>query len=158
MLDIQTMDKPKSSKALKPKNKGGRPSGYKPEFCSKVIEVGKQGAGKCEMSVAVCGSYMTFQRWQEEHPEFLEAVKEATRESQAWWERRGREATFGKVPGFNATAFIFNMKNRFKEDWSDRAESGGGLNATLNFNGDIEIRFVAPKTAPTIEATVIDET
>jgi hypothetical protein len=32
-------------------------------------------------------------------------------------------ATFGATPGFNPTSYIFNMKNRFKEDWRDKVES-----------------------------------
>ena len=42
--------------------------------------------------------------------------------SQGWWEMKGRQATVGEVEGFNATSFIFNMKNRFKEDWRDKQE------------------------------------
>ena len=39
--------------------------------------------------------------------------------SQCFWEKQGRMATFGATPNFNATTWIFNMKNRFSEDWKD---------------------------------------
>lgn len=98
----------------------GRPTAYKPEFCQTVIDAGKDGAGKAEMA-AECGvSRQTLDNWTEVHPEFLDAVKEALAWSQAWWEKNGRIATFGGTEGFNATSYIFNMKNRFPDDWKDK--------------------------------------
>ena len=76
--------------------------------------------------------YETFQAYREKHPEFSEAVKASLRKSQAWWERQGRKATFGGTDGFNATSFIFNMKNRFKDDWRDKVET--------EHSGDMTVR------------------
>lgn len=103
--------------------KVGRPSKYNPAFCERVIELGKEGMGKCEMAAKLGVHYQTFEDWQSVHPEFSISVKEALRYSQAWWEEQGRKATFGGTPGFNATSFIFNMKNRFKDDWRDKVEN-----------------------------------
>lgn len=107
----------------------GRPSKYDPKFCDKVIELGKQGASKAEMALELNIAYSTFDLWEHNKPEFSEAVKQARRLSQGWWEREGRKATFGASPGFNATSFIFNMKNRFSDDWRDKVEQehSGGL-------------------------------
>lgn len=100
----------------------GRPTKYKPEFCDIVIECGREGMGKAEMAARLEIAYSNFDIWQHEHPEFQDAVKEAVRQSQAWWERQGRLATFGSIPGFNATSYIFQMKNRFKEDWREKQD------------------------------------
>lgn len=100
----------------------GRPTKYDPAFCERVIEFGREGMGKCEMAAELGIHYETFEAYQEKHPDFSDAVKAALRLSQAWWEKQGRVATFGAHPGFNATSFIFNMKNRFKEDWRDKVE------------------------------------
>ncbi len=41
--------------------------------------------------------------------------------AQAWWEDQGQNGlSMGK--DFNATAFIFQMKNRFSDDYRDRHE------------------------------------
>jgi hypothetical protein len=101
---------------------GGRPTKYKREMCATVIECGKEGMGKAEMACELGIHHSTFAAWQEKHPEFSEAVKEALLNSQAWWERNGRVATFGGVEGFNATSYIFQMKNRFPLDWRDKRE------------------------------------
>lgn len=82
--------------------------------------MGKYGASKAEMALELDIDYTTFLAWQEKHEEFSKAVKRAEQNSKGWWERLGRQATIGEVEGFNPTSFIFNMKNRFKEDWKDR--------------------------------------
>ncbi len=98
----------------------GRPTKYDPSICEKVVAMGKYGASKAEMALELDIDYTTFLAWQEKHEEFSKAVKRAEQNSKGWWERLGRQATIGEVEGFNPTSFIFNMKNRFKEDWKDR--------------------------------------
>jgi len=100
----------------------GRPTKYDPAFCARVIECGREGMGKLEMSAELGISHQAFLNYQSQHPEFMEAVKEAVAQSQAWWEKNGRIATFGGCDGFNATSYIFQMKNRFPQDWRDKRE------------------------------------
>ena len=109
--------------------KRGQPTKYNPAFCERVIEMGKYGASKVEMACKLAISRDSFDVYEKTHKEFSEAVKEAIAYSQAWWEEKGRNATFGGVDGFNATSFIFNMKNRFAADWKDKRETelSGGL-------------------------------
>lgn len=78
--------------------------------------------------------YSTFDDWQNNNPEFSDAVKAAERISQGWWEKQGRLATFGGCEGFNATSYIFNMKNRFKEDWREKVEQEHSGGVTINVN------------------------
>jgi DNA-binding XRE family transcriptional regulator len=100
----------------------GRPSDYDAAYCDKVIELGRTGASKAEMAAEIGCARSTFALWERAHEEFSEAVKLAVDLSQAWWEKNGRLATFGGTEGFNATSFIFNMKNRFPADWKDKVE------------------------------------
>lgn len=95
-----------------------RPTKYDPKFCKKVIDLGREGASKAEMALELDLARSTFDLYEHEHKEFSEAVKQAVALSQGWWEKNGRLAVFNSKD-FNATAYIFNMKNRFKEDWSD---------------------------------------
>ncbi len=99
----------------------GRPTDYDPAYCERVVELMADGASKTEVAAEMCRSYQTFLNWQQAHPEFLEAVKEGERLSQAWWEKLGRQGASGAVP-VNPTMYIFNMKNRFKEHWSDTSK------------------------------------
>lgn len=100
----------------------GRPSIYDPAMCDRVVECGREGMGVAEMSAEIGISRETFNAWRKSRPEFSDAVKEAVALSQAWWEKQGRMATFGAIDGFNATSYIFQMKNRFRDDWRDKHE------------------------------------
>ena len=100
-------------------NPVGRPSKYKPEFCEKVIEWGKEGASKAEIACNLCIHKDTLYEWDKQFPEFSDALKMAVQYSQVSWEKIGKAAVSGTIPNFNATTWIFNMKNRFSEDYKD---------------------------------------
>jgi transposase len=100
----------------------GRPTKYDPALCNTVIEAGEQGKTLAGMAEACDIDRSTLNEWVEIHPEFSRAVKRGLQKAQALWEDKGFLATFGGVDGFNATSFIFNMKNRFKDDWRDKVE------------------------------------
>lgn len=110
----------------------GRPTEYDPAYCARVVDLGKEGASKREMAADLGISHDTFHRWMNERADFSDAVKEAMHLSQAWWEKQGRIATFGGYEGFNATSYIFQMKNRFRDEWNDtiKQDVSGGL--TIN--------------------------
>lgn len=100
----------------------GRPTDYEPEYCDKLIahmELGysfESFAGK----IKVCKQ--TIYTWLEKYPEFLDAKKRGTELSRYFWEKFGINGMAGHVKNFNCAAWIFNMKNRFREDWHDRQE------------------------------------
>lgn len=121
----------------------GRPSIYQPSMCSQVIDLGREGASKAEMAANIGINRDTFAEWEKTNHEFSEAVKEAVQLSQAWWEEQGRKATFGGVEGFNATAWIFNMKNRFRDDWRDKVEQEQTLKGEMVHK--VERAVVRPK-------------
>ena len=100
----------------------GRPSKYKAEFCQQVIDAGAEGKTLAEMADDLDVDRSTLNDWIDAHEEFSRAIKRGLEKAQAWWEMKGRVATFGGVDGYNATSFIFNMKNRFPDDWRDKQE------------------------------------
>lgn len=113
--------------------KTGRPTKYKPEMIDKMIECGKQGMGVIETCVAIGIARDTWNQWQKLNPDFSDAIKRCKAESQAWWERKGREGTVGEIEGFQQSSYIFQMKNRFPDDWRDKRETehSGGLNISV---------------------------
>ena len=124
----------------KEKNKGGRPTKYQSDFPERVLGMFKEGASKAEICMRLEIGFDAFQDYVDKYPEFSESVKKGLHISQGWWEMKGRKATVGEVEGFNATSFIFNMKNRFRHDWNDRKEidhsSTDGTMATKEFSQD----------------------
>ena len=65
----------------------------------------------------------TVEAYAQEFPEDFpaEKLKEAERLGYFEWEKIGVDGTRGKIPNYNATSWIFNMKNRF--NWHDRQET-----------------------------------
>lgn len=124
-------DKPK-------KGPGGRPTKYKPEFCAVVVASASEGKGLATIARELGVMRETMWRWGNAHSEFRNALKEAYEAGMSWWEEQGRMATFGAVQGFNATAYIFQMKNRFKEDWRDK------IDHDVEHSGEIEVIIGKP--------------
>lgn len=96
--------------------------------------------GIAEMAAEIGISRETFNVWRKDRKDFSDAVKEAVALSQAWWEKQGRMATFGAIDGFNATSYIFQMKNRFRDDWRDKhdLEHSGPDGTPIQFRTIIE--------------------
>lgn len=107
------------------KNKGGRPSLYKPEYCQMLIDHMSTGLSYNTFVVVAKVNLDTLYEWEKQHPEFSEAKKEAFAHAQSYWERLGQALVTGVTKG-SAAAWIFNMKNRFK--WTDRQDITSGGN------------------------------
>jgi hypothetical protein len=130
----KTPRKPKAAKPLKAEGapaapapapepaKRGRPSKYDPGMCDRVLELGDEGKSKAQICKGLGISWGSFVNYQNQHPEFLTAIKEAEKLAQAWWEDRGQAGITAGVGGFNATAYIFQMKNRFRDDYRDQQD------------------------------------
>lgn len=98
----------------------GRPTKYRPEMCSTVVELMSQGASKLE----VCGALGVFDQetlieWEKKYPDFSEAIKTGVQQSEIWWQRKGRQNVDNKE--FNTALWYINMKNRF--GWRDKKET-----------------------------------
>lgn len=102
--------------------KVGRPSKYKEEYCDHIVKFMSDGSSKVQWCAEIEISYDAFLRWQKENDKFHESVKRAELKCQSWWEKKSKSAIFGEVEGFNATGYIFNMKNRFPDFYKDKQE------------------------------------
>lgn len=101
----------------------GAPPKFREEFHEIALNLMKEGANHMEVVAAIGMKRSQFYEWIQEggkyyNPEFSDTIKRGEAYAQAWWERNGRKAIFNSE-GFNSTAYIFTMKNRFKQDYSD---------------------------------------
>lgn len=96
----------------------GRPTKYDPAYCEAVIEMAKEGKGKCEYAAEFDVSRQTIDNWADAHEEFLEALTRARAHEQAWWERTGREGMF--LDRFNAPVWKKSVEARFRDDYTER--------------------------------------
>jgi len=104
----------------KVKSKGGRPTKYKKKYCRELIEHMEEGFSYTTFAAKIEVNLDSLYEWEKVNPEFSEAKKKAFRKCQMFWEEMGINGALGKLFGFNASSWIFNMKNRFK--WTDRQE------------------------------------
>lgn len=95
----------------------GRPSKYRPEFCTQLLLHAKSGLSFATFAAECDVDQDTLYEWLKRHKEFSEAKKKADALCQKWWERIGQAGLSGRIRGFNAAIWIFNMKNRFH--WRD---------------------------------------
>jgi hypothetical protein len=115
---VAQVSKPKGKA---PKRKPGRPTDYAPELCEAVVELGREGKSRLQIAATLGKAKSTLQVWEDKYPAFAEAMALAKELEQAWWEDMGQKGLkMGK--NFNATAFIFQMKNRFRSDYRDTHE------------------------------------
>jgi len=106
---------------------GGRPTLYDPKFCQMLIDH-MAGGLSFESFAGVIGTCRdTLYNWAKEYSEFFDAKKQGFAKNRLYWEKAGNAGMYmgGKENPFNATVWIFNMKNRF--GWADRTEQTGTI-------------------------------
>lgn len=127
--------------------KMGRPTKFKEEYCDALIEHMEKGYSFESFAGKLRVSKQTLYTWVESNPDFLDAKSIGTELARLYWEglaidhmdgrisKRDRtyiEETVKERNGpvtinidagyFNNTLWIFNMKNRFKQEWRDKQE------------------------------------
>lgn len=100
------------------RNPIGRPSGYKPEYCQRVMEMGADGLSIAQMAHRLGVAKASLFDWAQVHPDFSTALTNAKTAAQSWWEDAGKTGIFAEK--FNAQAWKFIVSNRFKEEYSER--------------------------------------
>lgn len=111
---------------------GGRPTKYRREMCEVAEAFLSEGYSKEALAGNLRIAKDTLYRWIEEHGQFSDAIKRGEAAGQVMWETMGLDGAQGKIEGFNAAAWIFNMKNR--HGWRDKQEVTGGGGVALVIN------------------------
>lgn len=100
----------------------GRPSGYKPEYCKTVVELGRQGKSLAQIACALGVVRNTIRAWEEENPEFLTAMDECREQSLAHWEELGYKGAIGDLD-VSAPLWSRSMTARFPKDYTERKQT-----------------------------------
>ena len=127
----------------KKKSNAGRPSKFDPKYCEMLIEEMGKGFSYEAFAGIINTCIQTLYNWEKEHPEFLEAKKQAFQKSRLFWEQLAVDNIINKTDSeswegggssksrsLNSTVWIFNMKNRF--GWRDKQPDEDSVNVTVN--------------------------
>ena len=99
----------------------GRPTKYKASMIDLISKMGNHGESMAEFAVSLDISKDTLYEWMHDKKEFSDAIKAARLRSQVWWESTAK--TQAKEGGGNAAALLFQIKNRFADDYRDKQET-----------------------------------
>ena len=124
---------------------GGRPTNYRPEYCERVIEMGRDGFSVAQMASQLNTSKQTLLRWVDANPEFRDAMEIARSHSQAWWEAMGQaNIVMPKDSGtFQGSVWSRSMAARFPDDWRENR----GVELTGANGGPVQtlqVEFIKP--------------
>lgn len=132
-----------ATKTPSPKGNGkflGRPTKYDPAICDTIIELGRQGKSKAQMSAITGVPGATFKAWEQGQPEFRAAMEFAMELALAYWEDMGHDH-MKEVPGgvkLNTGLWSRSMSARFPHAYSDRSK----VEVTGKDGGPIEMDHV----------------
>lgn len=113
--------------------KRGAPTLYDPQYCEDLIDHMIKGLSFESFAATIWVHRDTLYEWVKVHPEFSDAKKIGMEQARLWWEKKGQEGLFsqseydkdagtGSSKSMNAAVWIFNMKNRFPQDWKEKQE------------------------------------
>ena len=104
------------------KKKMGRPTLYRPEFCERVIAMGKQGMSQEQISGTLGFAWNTLDLWAEKHPEFMQALRTAKNLELHYWEDLGLQNVLETPGGQRLNGAVYNkiMAARFPAKYSER--------------------------------------
>jgi hypothetical protein len=103
----------------------GTPNKYKKEYVKTAAKILADGKSKAAVCAALDISRRTFYDWCATHEEFNDAVDIGMQKCQAMWEEIGEHGIKGNYDKFGAAPWIFTMKNRFRDDYTDEKDEKG---------------------------------
>lgn len=97
----------------------GAPTKFKNEYCKKAEEILATGKSLAAVCAKINIARSTLYEWKDTYPEFKESLERGLQKCQAYWEEIGLDGVVGNYEKFAAAPWIFTMKNRFRDDYTD---------------------------------------
>jgi hypothetical protein len=115
------------------KHAGGRPTLYRREMCDRLVEAMAEGLTAEAAAARIGISARSLFYWQQQHPEFLQAIQEGRQRSQLWWEERALAMANGEAG--NTQIVMLGLRNR------SRAATGWN-------NDTVKLEHTGPEGGP----------
>ena len=138
---------------VKPKSKRsvGRPSSYRRELRDRIIEAMASGLSAEAAAARIGISARSLFYWQQQHPEFLQAIQEGRQRSQLWWEERA--IAMAKGGAGNAQIVMLGLRNRSRAatGWNNESMK---LEHSGPEGGPVQIE---PRTVIRVESLTLEQ-
>ena len=124
----------------------GRPTTYDPEYCERVVELGKLGKSIEQICYDLNTPVRTLYEWRDRYPEFSQALTDAKDYEQAWWENQAHAymVETKEGPKLNASLWSRSMAARFPKKYREQVKQEiTGADGMPLVTG-IQVSFVKP--------------
>ncbi len=112
--------------------KTGRPTLYDPKYCEDLKEHMGEGRSFATFAAKLDINVDTLYEWLQKNPDFSDAYKIAKLRHLAWWEDiLQKNLITGAGTKFNVVGWIFTVKNRHKEYFSDSLDANISVTPTV---------------------------
>jgi len=98
--------------------KTGRPKKYDPKYCREIVQWMARGFSIISFAGKIGVDERSIYYWVAKYPDFFQSIKIGKAKSILFWERVGMLGMMGKIQGFSASTWVFQMKNRW--GWSEK--------------------------------------
>ena len=103
------------------RNRVGRPTLYRTEYCEQIIEAMKTGLSASGFAGQIGVSRRAISQWAEVNPVFMHALACAKAACALHWERLALRAGENAREGGNVAIIIFALRNLAPADWAEKA-------------------------------------
>ena len=109
--------------------KAGALTKYNKKYCEELIDHMESGLSFESFAGTIRVCRKTLYNWEKEHDDFKRAKGIATELCRIFWEKLGRDHIINltsskkgesKSKSLNSSVWIFNMKNRFPQEWREK--------------------------------------
>jgi transposase-like protein len=102
---------------------------YTDEYADRLPSLFERGMSISQVCRELKISRQTYYTWRETYPEFGKAANYGETTAQAFHEDLLDAGANGEIDGFNVTAKIFAMKNRYRETYGEQKQAPNALSA-----------------------------
>jgi transposase-like protein len=156
------MQKPASSaeKAPNTKHPGGRPTIYRPELGQMLISAMATGLSAEAAAAKIGIGARTLFTWQQQHPEFQQAVQEGRHQALLYWEQRAIAIANGKAGNAQLVTLALKNRSRAASGWHHdvlktelTGADGGAIQTEVKTT--IDATALAPEARAALRAAIL---
>lgn len=119
----------------------GQPTKYKPEYCQRLIDLGKEGKTPLALAVEIGVVRKTLENWRVDYPEFDHAHIIAMEAAHLYWSELVRNRSNGTQIQGSDKLITWRMATLFGEVEQTKVDMTQTIDAKVETSGKVELHF-----------------